>query len=72
MDAVTAEPATEFTVDLEARSVTGAGVVATFEIDDFTRRRLLEGLDDIGLTLRHEERITAFETTRPAWLPTTA
>jgi len=72
MDAVTAEPATELTVDLEARSVTGAGVVANFEIDDFTRRRLLEGLDDIGLTLRHEELITAFETGRPAWLPTTA
>ena len=72
MDAVTAEPATELTVDLEARSVTGPNVVATFEIDDFTRRRLLEGLDDIGLTLRHEEWITAFETTRPAWLPTTA
>jgi len=72
MDAVLAEPSTELTVDLEARRVTGAGVTAPFEIDDFTRWRLLEGLDDIGITLRHEDAVTAFEARRPGWLPTTA
>jgi 3-isopropylmalate/(R)-2-methylmalate dehydratase small subunit len=72
MDAVVADPAVELTVDLESRTVTGSEVRATFEIDDFTRRRLLEGLDDIGLTLQHEDAISAFERTRPPFLPTTA
>ncbi|MGZ8804490.1 MAG: 3-isopropylmalate dehydratase small subunit [Microbacterium sp.] len=72
MDAVTADPATELTVDLEARSVIGAGVARTFEIDDFTRWRLLEGLDDIDLTLRHEDEIAAFEAARATRLPTTS
>ena len=49
-----------------------ADVVAPFEIDDYTRWRLLEGLDDIGLTLRHDDDITAFEHNRPSWLPVTA
>jgi 3-isopropylmalate/(R)-2-methylmalate dehydratase small subunit len=70
MDAVLADPVTPITVDLEARSVAGAGVEATFELDDFTRWRLLEGLDDIGLTLRHEAEIDSYEATRPAFLPT--
>ncbi|HEX5951166.1 MAG TPA: 3-isopropylmalate dehydratase small subunit [Actinomycetota bacterium] len=69
MDAVLADPTTELTVDLEARRVTGAGVDAPFPIDDFTRGRLLEGLDDIALTLRHEADVTAFEARRPSWLP---
>ncbi|MCM3887382.1 3-isopropylmalate dehydratase small subunit [Frankia sp. R82] len=68
--AVEGDPAVEITVDLVAREVRGAGITASFELDDFTRWRLLEGLDDVGLTLRHEEHITAFERTRPAWLPT--
>ncbi|SNQ45721.1 3-isopropylmalate dehydratase (small subunit) [Frankia canadensis] len=68
--AVEADPTVEITVDLDARQVRGAGVEASFELDDFTRWRLMEGLDDVGLTLRHEERITVFEGTRPAWLPT--
>ena len=72
MDAVEADPTLEVTVDLEARELRAAGVVAPFELDDFTRWRLLEGLDDIGLTLRHEADVTAFEASRPAWLPTTA
>ncbi|HEU4356298.1 MAG TPA: 3-isopropylmalate dehydratase small subunit [Actinomycetota bacterium] len=72
MDAVLADPAIELSVDLETRRVTGAGVDAAFEIDDFTRWRLLEGLDDIGLTLRHEAEVTAFESRRPSWLPTTS
>ena len=72
MAAVTADPTVEVTVDLETRTVSApaAGVEAGFEIDDFTRYRLMNGLDDIGLTLRHEAEITAFEQGRPAWLPT--
>ncbi|MCK9922810.1 3-isopropylmalate dehydratase small subunit [Frankia sp. AgPm24] len=69
--AVEQDPTLEITVDLVAREVRGADVAASFELDDFTRWRLLEGLDDVGLTLRHEELVTAFERTRPAWLPTT-
>ena len=71
MAAVTEHPAVEVTVDLESRTVSApaAGVEATFEIDDFTRWRLMNGFDDIGLTLRHETEISAFEATRPGWLP---
>jgi len=72
MDAVVADPATSFTVDLRASTVAVAGVEASFEIDDFTRWRLLEGLDDIGLTLRHADAVAAYEATRAPWLPTTA
>ena len=72
MDAVLADPATPLTVDLEASTVAGAGVGASFEIDEFTRWRLLEGLDDIGLTLRHADAVAAYEATRAPWLPTTA
>ena len=64
-------PGTEITVDLEAKMVTAGTVVAPFQIDDYTRWRLLEGLDDIGLTLRYEPDITAFEATRPSFKPTT-
>ena len=72
MDAVLADPAAPLTVDLEASTVAGAGVEASFEIDEFTRWRLLEGLDDIGLTLRHTDAVAAYEATRPSWLPATA
>ena len=48
------------------------GIKAPFDLDDYTRWRLMEGLDDIGLTLRHADEITAFEQARPAWLPVTA
>ncbi len=76
MALVEAEPTTEVTVDLEARELrAGSGpgaLVVAFELDDFTRWRLLEGLDDIGLTLRHEHEIGAYETRRPAFLPRTA
>ncbi len=64
-------PGTGVTVDLTERTVQAADLTVPFEIDDYTRWRLLEGLDDIGLTLRHEADITAFEATRPARLPTT-
>jgi len=65
------EPGAEVTVDLRSRTITAKGIVAPFEVDDYTRWRLLEGLDDIGLTLRHEAGVTAFEARRPGYLPTT-
>ena len=70
MDAALDDPATRIVVDLDARTVSAPGLDEVFEIDDFTRWRLLEGLDEIGLTLRKEEKITAFEAARPSWLPT--
>jgi 3-isopropylmalate/(R)-2-methylmalate dehydratase small subunit len=69
--AIEADPATEVTVDLEAREVRVGELVAPFEIDDYTRWRLIEGLDDIGLTLRNVEAIDEFETTRPSFQPAT-
>ena len=72
-DAVEADPGTEIVIDLRAREVRAAADIrAAFEIDDYTRWRLMEGLDDIGLTLRHADEITEFERHRPAWLPLTA
>jgi 3-isopropylmalate/(R)-2-methylmalate dehydratase small subunit len=71
-DAVEADPDTEITVDLTGREVRAPGIAAPFDLDDYTRWRLMEGLDDIGLTLRHVDAITAFERGRPAWLPVTA
>jgi 3-isopropylmalate/(R)-2-methylmalate dehydratase small subunit len=69
MDAVLDDPATEITVDLEGLRVSAPSVDESFEIDPFTRHRLLEGLDDIALTLRLEDQITRYESTRPPWLP---
>ena len=69
--AVEADPATEVTVDLEAREVRAGELTAPFEIDDYTRWRLMEGLDDIGLTLRNVEAIGEFEGTRPSFKPAT-
>ena len=73
MAAVEADPALEVTVDVESRMVRApaAGIEAPFPLDDFTRWRLLEGLDDIGLSLRHEADVTTYESARPAWLPAT-
>jgi 3-isopropylmalate/(R)-2-methylmalate dehydratase small subunit len=68
---VEADPTTPVTVDLGARELRAGDVVAAFELDDFTRWRLMEGLDDVGLTLRREADITAFEQQRPGFLPTT-
>ncbi|MDO5745416.1 MAG: 3-isopropylmalate dehydratase small subunit [Micrococcaceae bacterium] len=64
-------PGTEITVDLGGRTVTCGSIIAPFEIDDYTRWRLMEGLDDIGLTLQHEDEITVFESQRPAFKPLT-
>jgi 3-isopropylmalate/(R)-2-methylmalate dehydratase small subunit len=66
------DPATEVTVDLESREVRYDGTTVPFELDDFTRWRLLNGLDDIGLTMTHIDEVAAYETRRPPFLPTTA
>jgi 3-isopropylmalate/(R)-2-methylmalate dehydratase small subunit len=66
------QPGTELTVDLRERTVQAPDLTVAFAIDDYTRWRLLEGLDDIGLTLRHADNIAAYEAARPARLPTTA
>ena len=71
-DVVEEDPATEVTVDLAARQVSAADIEAAFEIDDYTRWRLLEGLDDIGLTLTREADISHFEAGRSSWLPVTS
>ncbi|RIV40667.1 3-isopropylmalate dehydratase small subunit [Micromonospora radicis] len=68
-DLVESDPAAELTVDLTARQVRVGASNWSFPLDDFSRWRLMEGLDDIGLTLRHEAQIGAFEATRSAFLP---
>ncbi|HWD02999.1 MAG TPA: 3-isopropylmalate dehydratase small subunit [Amycolatopsis sp.] len=65
------EPGTEVTVDLQTKTVRAKDFTARFEIDDYVRWRLLEGLDDIALTLRHADDIGAFEAQRPSWKPVT-
>ena len=62
-------PGAQITVDLVARTVRAGEIVAPFEIDDYTRWRLLEGLDDVGLTERHLSDVDTFEAGRPSWLP---
>jgi 3-isopropylmalate/(R)-2-methylmalate dehydratase small subunit len=64
-------PGLEITVNLQDRNITAGTVMVPFTIDDYTAWRLLEGLDDIGLTLRKLDSIEAFEATRPAWKPHT-
>jgi 3-isopropylmalate/(R)-2-methylmalate dehydratase small subunit len=73
LDAVKADPALELTIDVERGTLAApaAGIETTFPLDEFTRHRLLEGLDDIGLTLRHRDEIAAYEARRPHWMPTT-
>jgi 3-isopropylmalate/(R)-2-methylmalate dehydratase small subunit len=70
--AVEADPTLEITIDLETRRVTvpALGIDVEFPLDDSTRHRFMNGLDDIGITLQNEADITAFEATRPSWLPT--
>jgi 3-isopropylmalate/(R)-2-methylmalate dehydratase small subunit len=67
--AVEADPTTQVTVDLQAKQVGYDDVTVAFDIDDYTRWRLLEGLDDVGLTERNLPDIEAFEAGRPSWLP---
>ena len=71
-DLVESDPTTPVTVDLTARQVHGGDATWPFPLDDHSRWRLMEGLDDIGLTLRHEAQISAFEAARPSFLPSVA
>jgi 3-isopropylmalate/(R)-2-methylmalate dehydratase small subunit len=64
-------PDTEVTVDLETRTITAGALSSTFEVDEYVRWRLLEGLDDVGLTLKHVDQIDDFEINRPSYKPTT-
>jgi 3-isopropylmalate/(R)-2-methylmalate dehydratase small subunit len=68
-DDIETDPTTQVTVDLVERQVRWSGEVYDFEMDDYTRWRLLEGFDDIGLTLRHTDAVTQYESTRKPWLP---
>ena len=70
--AIEADPTLEITIDIARRTVSAPkiGLETTFPLDDFTQYRLLNGLDDIGITMQHADDITAFEATRPAWAPT--
>ncbi len=68
---IEADPSTEIIVDLEAQTVKAKDLTATFEVDPYVRWRLLEGLDDIGITLSNADAIEGFEATRPAFAPTT-
>ncbi len=69
--AIESDPTTAITVDLDSRTVSYKDVIVAFELDDYTRWRLMEGLDDIGLTLKQTDSIDAFEAKRPAYKPTT-
>lgn len=73
LDALAADPDLEITIDVARGTIDapGAGIEGTFPMDAFTRARLLNGWDDIGLSLRHEDEIVAYESARPHWLPTT-
>jgi 3-isopropylmalate/(R)-2-methylmalate dehydratase small subunit len=70
--AVDENPALEVTVDLRSTTISWAGETVPFVIDNYTKWRLLEGLDDVDLTLRHDDAISSFEATRPDWLPVTS
>ncbi|MEX0790086.1 MAG: 3-isopropylmalate dehydratase small subunit, partial [Actinomycetota bacterium] len=70
-DLVEKDPSTEITIDVDTRtvSVASAGIATAFPLDDFARYRLMNGLDDIGLTMQRQEAIGGYEATRPAWSP---
>jgi len=74
LDAVGADPALELTIDVARGTIEApaAGLAGTFPLDEFTRERLLNGWDDIGLSLRYADQITAYERTRPAFFPSAA
>jgi len=71
LEAAAEHPFLEITIDVATRTISApaVGLQATFPLDDFTQHRFLEGLDDIGLTLQHEDAVTAYEANRAAWLP---
>jgi 3-isopropylmalate/(R)-2-methylmalate dehydratase small subunit len=68
---IESDPTTSVTVDLETRTVSYGSTTVAFELDDYTRWRLMEGLDDIGLTLKHTDAIDSFEAKRPSYKPKT-
>ena len=68
---IESDPGTKVTVDLENKTISAGDVSAPFEIDDYTRYRLLNGLDDVGITLSHADDIAAYEATRPSFKPAT-
>ena len=70
-EALEQDPSLEVTVDVVARTVSWAGITVDFQLDDYTRWRLMEGLDDIDLTLEHDAAVAIFEAGRASWLPTT-
>lgn len=74
MAAIEADPTLVIEIDVAERWIAAPtiGLESSFPLDDFTRTRLVEGLDDIGLTLRHAEKIAAYEERRPAWMPKVA
>jgi 3-isopropylmalate/(R)-2-methylmalate dehydratase small subunit len=74
IDAITADPTLEISIDVERKTLSAPkiGLECEFPLDDFTQYRLLNGLDDIGLTLRNTSAIDDFEAKRPAWAPTTS
>ena len=74
LDAVVADPALEVTIDVTRCTIEApaAGLAGSFPLDPFTRERFLNGWDDIGLSLRHADDITAYERSRPRWMPSTA
>jgi len=73
-EAIEEDPRVEIVIDVEQKRVAAPtlGLDVPFELDDFTQYRLLNGLDDVGLTLRHADAITAYESARPTWLPSAA
>jgi 3-isopropylmalate/(R)-2-methylmalate dehydratase small subunit len=73
LDAVLADPTLEITIDIQRSTLEApaADIETSFPLDEFTRARLVNGWDDIGLTLRYEDDIEAYEAARPSWLPTT-
>jgi len=73
LDALERDPSLEITIDVERGTIecSAAGIDGEFPLDEFTRQRLLNGWDDIGLSLRHEDEISRYETGRPVWLPVT-
>ena len=68
-ETIEADPSQQITVDLVAREVRAGSIVASFDVDDYVRWRLMEGLDDIGITMQHADAIEEFETARPSFKP---
>lgn len=70
-EAIESDPSLQVTVDLQGRQIRAGEITAAFDVDDYVRWRLLEGLDDIGITMQHADEISAFEEHRPSFMPVT-